>query len=64
VQAGDPVGLLALVVLGTALVWRGAGPWLARAWRSPPVVWLGRAALGAVAIASAAELVRDARTIL
>ena len=54
-----PLGVvLALLLVAGWGLWR-ATPWLARAWRSAPVTWLGRAAIVVIAVSGAVELVRD-----
>jgi hypothetical protein len=50
--------LILLVALGVWAVGRSA-PSLVEAWRSQVATWLGRAALAAIAVASAAGLLRD-----
>jgi hypothetical protein len=56
----------ALVLLVALVVWAvgRSAPSLVEAWRSTVVAWLGRAALVAVAFASASGLVRDGIDIL
>ena len=55
--------LILLVALGVWAVGRSA-PSLVEAWRSQVAMWLGRAALAAIAVASAAGLLRDGVDIL
>ena len=55
--------LILLVALGVWAVGRSA-PSLVEAWRSQVATWLGRAALAAIAVASAAGLLRDGVDIL
>ena len=55
--------LILLVALGVWAVGRSA-PSLVGAWRSQVATWLGRAALAAIAFASAAGLLRDGVDIL
>jgi hypothetical protein len=55
--------LILLVALGVWAVGRSA-PSLVEAWRSQVATWLGRAALAAIAVASAAGLLREGIDIL
>jgi hypothetical protein len=51
------------LVLAAVLVGRAA-PAIASRWNSPPVVWIGRVGLVAIAVVWSTQLVRDAVDIL
>jgi hypothetical protein len=59
-----PIGLGVLVLIVAAWAAHRSAPGLASLWRSPGVVWIGRAALLAVTTISLVALVRDVTEIL
>jgi hypothetical protein len=58
------IGLAVLALILAAMLLGRAVPAIASLWNSPPVAWIGRVGLGAIAIAWGTELVRDALEIL
>ena len=61
---GGPVAWLAIVVTWLAWAIGHTVPVVGRAWRSPVVVWLGRAAIAALIVVNAVALADDVTTIL
>jgi hypothetical protein len=57
-------GLAVFAVILAAVLLGRAAPAIASLWNSPPVAWIGRVGLGAIAIVWSTELVRDAVEIL
>jgi hypothetical protein len=57
-------GLAVLALILAAVLLGRAAPEIASMWNSPPVAWIGRIGLVAIAIVWSAELVRDAVEIL
>jgi hypothetical protein len=58
------VGLAVLALILAAVLLGRAAPAIASLWNSPPVAWIGRVGLVAIAIAWSTQLVRDAVEIL
>jgi hypothetical protein len=57
-------GLAVLALILVAVLVGRAAPAIASLWNSPPVAWIGRVGLGAIAIVWSTELVRDTLEIL
>jgi hypothetical protein len=58
------VGLAVLALILAAVLLGRAAPAIASLWNSPPVAWIGRVGLVAIAVVWSTELVRDAVEIL
>jgi hypothetical protein len=59
-----PFGLALLALIALAVLLGRAAPQVGSLWTSPPVAWIGRAALVAIAIVWSTELVRDVVEVL
>jgi hypothetical protein len=57
-------GLAVLALVLAAVLVGRAAPAIASRWNSPPVVWIGRVGLVAIAVVWSTQLVRDAVDIL
>jgi hypothetical protein len=58
------IGVAVLALILAAVLLGRAAPEMASLWTSPPVAWIGRAGLVAVAIVWGAALVRDVIEVL